>query len=58
MTSFPSNHKRSIYSIVGDYVDSLAVGGGSAYVIGYNHINLLTALKAELGEAVNALILR
>ena len=44
--------KGQYIQVVGDYVDSLAVGGGSAYVIGYNHINLLTALKAELGEAV------
>ena len=50
---FPFKPQKGQYiQVVGDYVDSLAVGGGSAYVIGYNQINLLTALKAELGEAV------
>lgn len=38
--------------VIGDYVDSLAVGGGAAYVIGYNQVDLLSALKAEFGEAV------
>ena len=50
---FPFKPQKGQYiQVVGDYVDSLAVGGGSAYVIGYNQINLLTALRAELGDAV------
>lgn len=38
--------------LVGDYVDSLAVGGGAAYVIGYDHMDLLTALREQFGDAV------
>jgi beta-glucosidase len=38
--------------MVGDYADSLAVGGGAAYVIGYDHKDLLTALREQFGDAV------
>jgi beta-glucosidase len=38
--------------VVGDYADSLAVGGGAAYVIGYDHKDLLTALREQFGDAV------
>jgi len=36
--------------VTGKYVTELAKGGGSAEVKGYNWINLLDALKNELGE--------
>ena len=38
--------------VVGDYADSLAVGGGAAYVIGYDQKDLLTALQEQFGNAV------
>ena len=38
--------------VVGEYVDLLAVGGGAAYVIGYDQKDLLTALREEFGDAV------
>ena len=38
--------------VVGDRVDSLAVGGGSAYVIGFDQMNLIDALRGQYGDAV------
>jgi len=38
--------------VTGKYADKLAVGGGAAYVIGFDQIPLLDALKAQCGENV------
>lgn len=48
-----SNEKSRKILITGKYVTKLARGGGSAYVNGYNNINLLDALRNEFGEQVN-----
>jgi len=38
--------------VTGRYVDKLAVGGGAAYVIGFDQVTLLDALKEQFGENV------
>lgn len=44
--------KGDVMLVTGEYVDKLAVGGGAAYVIGFDQITLLDALKAQFGENV------
>jgi beta-glucosidase len=44
--------KGDVILVTGEYVDKLAVGSGAAYVIGFNQITLLDALKSQFGENV------
>jgi beta-glucosidase len=39
--------------VTGKYVDKLAVGGGAAFVDGFDLLTLLDALEAQFGEHVN-----
>lgn len=38
--------------VTGDYADKLAVGGGAAYVEGYDHVTLLDALKDQFEDKI------
>lgn len=44
--------KGDVILVTGKYADKLATGGGAAYVIGFEQITMLDALKAEFGENV------
>jgi len=50
---FPEQEKNVL--ITGKYADSLATGGGAAYVEGYDQVTLLEALRQKYGEAVSYL---
>jgi beta-glucosidase len=51
--TLPLNAKKGdVILVTGEYVDKLAVGGGAAYVIGFDQITLLDALEAQFGENV------
>jgi len=50
---FPEQEKNVL--IKGKYADSLATGGGAAYVEGYDQVTLLEALRQKYGEAVSYL---
>lgn len=45
------NRKKNIL-VVGQYVENIARGLGSAEVMGYNNINMIDALRAEFGPTV------
>jgi beta-glucosidase len=38
--------------VTGEYVDKLAIGGGAAYVIGFDQLPLLDALEAQFGKHI------
>jgi beta-glucosidase len=44
-----SPQKGDVILVTGNYVDKVATGGGAAYVIGFDQITLLDALKAQFG---------
>jgi beta-glucosidase len=44
--------KGDVILVTGKYVDKLAVGSGAAYVIGFDQITLLGALKSQFGGNV------
>lgn len=48
-------HKTGEVSILltGEYADKIPHGGGAAEVVGYDHVTMLTALKAFYGEKVS-----
>jgi beta-glucosidase len=44
---------NEVILVTGQKVDTLAMGGGAAFVAGFEHITLLDALKEQYGEQVN-----
>jgi beta-glucosidase len=48
----PLHGEQKKILVTGDYVEKNAMGGGSAYVEGYNNRSLLDELKKEFGERI------
>ncbi len=47
-----SNSGSNSILLTGQFVEKIPMGGGSAEVEGYNHVNMLNALKTEFGDQI------